>query len=569
MALLHDNYLDYSGIGCHYWIMFIRKKRSVRNGTEYEYLQIVRSRREGRKVRQEVIATLGRADKLVVDGEIDGLLRSLAKFSDKLRVVEAARLPDAAARTALQWGPALVFGRLWEQQGIPKILHKLAKDRKFEFDVERAAFAMALQRLCAPGSDLQGSGWLSTVEAPGFDVLALQHLYRTAGFLAEMKEELEEELSWVDRDLFSQDFDLLFIDTTSLSVYRDTEDELFKRGFSKKHRPDLPQIILCVIVNVHGWPVAWEAYPGNTADVVAMEKMINRLRKRLTIRDVVVVADRGMISKDIIKLITQDEDAPFQYVLGCRMRRQKEVSEEVLSRAGRYRTVKENLEVKEVRVGERRYVVCRNPAEARKDKAVRENLLNKLQEIISKQGPKSLIGNRGYARFLKVEKGSVSVNRQLIENDERMDGKYVLTTNTDLPADQVALTYKSLWRVERTFREQKSTLEICPIYHHCPHMAIGHIAASFLAMRLEVDLQRRLDLSEIDVSWPDLMRDLGQVQSIILDLEGNRYRLRTDMVGSSYQAFQAAGVRPPERVALLGPAPSTPDPADPAQISFL
>lgn len=553
----------------HYMAMFIRKKRSARNGVEYEYLQIVRSRREGRKVRQEVIATLGRADKLVGDGEVDGLLRSLAKFSDKLRVVEAARLPDAAVQPARQWGPALVFGRLWEQQGIPEILRKLSKDRKFDLDVERAAFAMALQRLCAPGSDLQGSGWLSTVEAPGFDVLALQHLYRTAAFLAETRQDLETELSWVDRDLFSQDFDLVFIDTTSLSVYRDTENELFKRGYSKKHRPDLPQTILCVIVNIYGWPVAWEVYPGNTADVVAMEKMINRLRKRLAIRDVVVVADRGMISKNIINLLTQDKNAPFRYVLGCRMRRQKEVNEQVLARAGRYRTVRDNLDVKEVMVGDRRYVVCRNPDQVKKDKAVREALLEKLEKIIAEQGAKSLVGNRGYARFLKVDKGSVSINPLVVESDARLDGKFVLTTNTDLPADQVALTYKSLWRVERTFREQKSTLDVCPIYHHCPHMAIGHIAASFLALRLEVDLQRRLDERKSEVSWPDLMRDLGQVQSIVMDLEGNRYRLRSDLVGSSYQAFQAAGVRPPERIALLGPAPSMPDPVDPTQTSIL
>src|SRR5512140_3187000 len=111
--------------------MFIRNKRSARKGAEYEYLQIVRSRREGLKVRQEVIATLGRADKLIVGGEVDGLLRSLAKFSDKLRVVEASRLPDAAARQARQWGPALVFGRLWEEQRIPDILGKMSKGRRF------------------------------------------------------------------------------------------------------------------------------------------------------------------------------------------------------------------------------------------------------------------------------------------------------------------------------------------------------------------------------------------------------------------------------------------------------
>jgi transposase len=251
------------------------------------------------------------------------------------------------------------------------------------------------------------------------------------------------------------------------------------------------------------------------------------------------------------------------------MRRQKEVNEEVLSRAGRYRTVRDNLEVKEVMVEDRRYVVCRNPEQAKRDKASREGLLEKLHKIITKQGTKALIGNKGYARFLKVDKGSVSINQQALEADARLDGKFVLTTNTDLAADQVALTYKSLWRVERTFREQKSTLEVCPIYHQCHHMAIGHIAASLPALRLEVDLQRRLDERKAEVSWYDLMRDLRQVQSVVVDLDSNRYRLRSDMVGSSYQAFQAAGVRPPERVALLGPVPSMEDNGEPTQTSLL
>lgn len=549
--------------------MFVRKKRSVRNGAEYEYLQIVRSMREGQKVRQEVIATLGRADKLLASGEIDGLLRSLAKFTDKLRVVEATRSPDLSAHRSLQWGPALIFGRLWEKQGIPEILNHLSRDRRFEFDLERAAFAMALQRLCEPGSDLGGSQWVANVEAPGFGDLAIQHFYRTAAFLAEVRSEIETELSWRDRDLFSQDFDVMFIDTTSVYVYRDTEDELFRRGHSRDHKPHLPQLVLCVIVNAAGWPVAWEALPGNTADVRAMEKMVKRLRKRLSIGKVVVVADRGMISKDTIKLLAEDQETPFDYVLGCRMRRQKEVNEEVLSRAGRYQTVKDNLEVKEVKVQDRRYIVCRNPIEARKDKVAREALVAKLEHIIAKEGPKALVGNRGYARFLTIDKQNVSVNRQAVEDDARLDGKFVLTTNTDLPAPEVAITYKGLWRVERTFREQKSTLEVRPIYHHCPHMAIGHIAAAFLALRLEVDLQRRLDESATEVSWPDLMRDLSQVHSAIIDLDGNRYRLRTSMVGSSYQAFQAAGVRPPETVKLLGPTPLGDPLEQPIQLSLL
>jgi hypothetical protein len=140
-----------------------------------------------------------------------------------------------------------------------------------------------------------------------------------------------------------------------------------------------------------------------------------------------------------------------------------------------------------------------------------------------------------------------------VQRDARLDGKFVLQTNTNLSAVEVAQTYKSLWRVERTFREQKSTLEVRPIYHHRDDTSIGHIVASFLALRLEVDLQQRLDERQTEVSWPDLMRDLCQVQSVLLELDENRYQLRTDLVGSAHHAFAAAGVRPPAPVTHLGP----------------
>lgn len=537
--------------------MFVRAKRSVGKGGEYEYLQIVRSVRDGQKVRQEIIGTLGRRDKLIASGELDGLVQSLAKFSERLKVVEAARSPDVTALSSKQWGPPVVFGRLWERQEIPGIIRRLARDRRFEFDVERTAFAMALQRLCSPGSDLQGCRWIDTVEAPGFDTLSLQHFYRTAAFLAHVRHDLEQELFWKGRDLFNRELDLVFIDTTSLYVYGENATELRKRGYSRDRRGDLLQYVLCVAVDKEGWPIAWEALPGNTADSKAFGRMVGALRERFAIGSVCVVADRGMISEDAIGLLTGDADAPYSYIFGCRMRRQKEVTEEVLSRAGRYLTVAENLEVKEVSVRDRRYVVCRNPIEVKKDQAARESLLEKLEQTLAKHGPKAVIGNRGYARFLKIAKGSVSINREAVQRDARLDGKFVLTTNTSMSAAEVATTYKSLWRVERTFREQKSTLEVRPIYHQRDDTSMGHIAASFLALRLEVDLHKRLDERGVMVSWPDLMQDLSRVQSVIIELEGKCYQLRTQLTGSSHHAFAAAGVRPPALVTDLGPIPES------------
>ena len=169
----------------------------------------------------------------------------------------------------------MIFGRLWEEQGIAEILRRLAAGRKFGFDVEHVAFAMTLQRLCAPGSGLQGFGWLETVE--GLPEIALQHLYRTNGFLVEVREELEKELFTRDWDLFSQELDLVFMDTTSVYVYRDTESEWRPRGYSRDHRPDLPQLVLGVAMDREGRPVSREVFPGNTVDPEAFEAMITKL----------------------------------------------------------------------------------------------------------------------------------------------------------------------------------------------------------------------------------------------------------------------------------------------------
>ena len=532
--------------------MFIRAKRSVQNGRTYEYLQIVESYREKGKVRQRVIANLGRRENLVAEGKVDALLRSLAKFSEKLKVVERVRSHGLEAHTARSWGAALVFGRLWQEQGLPEVIRRLAKPRRFGFDIERSCFAMALQRLCNPGSDLQGIGWLQTVEAPGFDRIELHHLYRTAGFLYDVREDLERELFFRDRDLFNQELDLVFIDTTSTFIWTEVETELRRRGYSRDRRPDQPQLVLCVAVDRRGWPVAWDVLPGNTADCKAMVKMIEKLRRRFNIRRTVVVADRGMIARGTIELLEGSAEAPFDYILGCRMRKQSEVNEKVLGRAGRFHTVADNLEVKEVVVGGRRYVVCRNPQEAKKDAEARRRIIEHLEKLL-KHGPKTVIRNKGFSRFLKVSKGAVSIDHDAVRADARLDGKFVLRTNTELPADEVALAYKSLWRVERTFREAKSTLEVRPIFHHRDDTSVGHIVGCFLALRLEVDLQRRLDERKVEVSWPDLMRDLEQVKAVEVTLDGNRYLLRTDMIGKSYEAFVAAGVRPPPKVTPLAP----------------
>jgi len=534
--------------------MFIRVKRSGTRQAPREYLQLVRSVRQGGQVRQQVLATLGRLEALRESGQIDALLRSLSRWTERMKLFDPLQKGVLSAAAARSWGPALLLERLWQEQGLPGILERLAEGRRFGFDVERACFALALQRLCEPGSDLQGSQWLSTVEAPALAGLELQHLYRTVGWLSEVRSELEQALFEKDRDLFTQNLDLVFVDTTSVYIYRDEPTPWRRRGYSRERRPELAQVILGVAVDDHSWPVGWESFPGNTADPVAMKQLVERLKARLPIQRITVVADRAMISKGMITLLESGQ-TPFDWILGCRLRTQERAIQEALASEGAYEPVAENLQVRERSVQGRRYVICRNPIEAAQDASDRAALLEKLRATLSRQGAKSMIGNRGFARYLKTQRGSIELNEDAIEREARLDGIFVLATNTELPPAQVAQSYKSLWRVERTFREQKSTLQIRPIFHHRDDTTLGHIAASFLALRLEVHLQRRLDEQGIQAPWAELMRDLRKVQAIDLELCGQRYRVRSPLQGWAGKAFTAVGVRPPATLTPLEPAP--------------
>jgi len=229
------------------------------------------------------------------------------------------------------------------------------------------------------------------------------------------------------------------------------------------------------------------------------------------------------------------------------MRRQCEVNEAVLSRAGRYHEVADNLRVKEVRVSDRRYIVCYNPQEAVKDAADREAIVRALEDRL-REGARELVGNRGYRRFLRVEKDAVTVDVKKIEAEARYDGKFVLRTNTTLPADEVAIQYKRLLMVEQFFRAAKSVLETRPIFHQWDATIRGHVFCSFLALVLVDELQRRLSAKGWKLEWDIIRQDLEALAQVEVREGEQWYLLRTTLQGAAGKVLQAAGVAVPPPV---------------------
>jgi hypothetical protein len=399
--------------------MFFRTKTSGPRS----YLQVVENRWENGRPRQRVLATLGRLDLLQQSGQLDALLASGARLARSVLLLSEhakGRLPTITTR---RLGPALVFQRLWQQTGCQRVIQSLLDGRRFEFDVERAVFLTVLHRLFDPGSDRAADKWKQSYQIDGCDVLQLHHLYRAMAWLGEelsedqqagktpfaprcIKDRIEEELFAHRRDLFSG-LQLVSFDTTSISFEGEGGEDIGQRGSSKDHRPDLYQMVVGAVLDGQGRPICCELWPGNTTDVTTLIPVADRLRRRFGIGTVGIVADRGMISRETIEALEQDERG-WQYILGARMRSQNEVKDEVLSRAGRYRVVHPRrlhsddpspLKVKEVWVDDRRYVVCLNEDQARKDAADREAIVAALREQL-RSGAKSLVGNKGYRRYL-------------------------------------------------------------------------------------------------------------------------------------------------------------------------
>ena len=284
------------------------------------------------------------------------------------------------------------------------------------------------------------------------------------------KDLIEEGLFALRRDLLTQLQSVLF-DTTSIYFEGQGEGTIGRRDHSKDHRPDLKQMIVGAVLDGQGRSICWELWPGNKADVTTLIPVVDRLRSRFGVTKVCIVADRGMISKETIEELERPERGSY-YILGARMRSQNEVKVEVLARAGRYRVVHFQrqtsedpwpLKVKEVQVEGRRYIVCLNEDEARKDAADREAIVASLQERL-RSGERSLVGNKGYRRYL-TSTGSdhFQIDEAKIKEAARYDGKWVLRTNTDLDTAEVALQFKRLWMVEAWFRSSKSLSQTRPI----------------------------------------------------------------------------------------------------------
>jgi len=550
--------------------MYIRKiSRRLADGTRVHYLQLAQKVRDPDTgvPRDEVLHHFGRADQ-IDQAQLRRLIQSLSRFLEPGEQATVQARLDGLGREleleqSLSYGGSYLLDQLWRRLGLDKALGQLLAERSFEHDIERVLFALVANRALDPRSKLAVERWVGRhVAIDGLDEVPVQALYRAMDFLAEHGEAVQEAVFFSMASLLNLEVDLLFFDTTSTYFEiqePDAEDEGLRRyGHSKDHRPDRPQVVIGLAVTRGGLPVRCWVLPGNTNDASLVERVQQDLAGWKLSR-VVWVVDRGMAGESQ-RLALQRGGG--HVIVGEKMRGGSAEAQEALSRPGRFKTVRDGLEVKQVTIEngsqKRRFVVVRNPQEVKRDRAARQRLLERLEgEIESLNARKDenkkqhtrrvceLKSHPSLGRYVReLKSGELRVDRGRVREEERLDGKYLLsTTDPSLSAEDVALGYKQLQDVERGFRTLKHTLDLRPLYHRLPERIEAHVLLCWLALLLV-----RLVERETGQGWERVRDELAAMHRANLLAKDGRFQMVTTPTQKQRKLLRKLELTPPKPV---------------------
>ena len=542
--------------------MYLRTiERKKKDGSAVRYVQLAHNVWDPVKGQStaKVVHTFGREDRLD-RAALERLVGSISRYlgierpaagDDPARDLDGlVGLRPVASRPV---GGGWLLDAIWGQLEIDKTIKKLLKGRRLDADVERVLFMLVANRALAGEahkSKLASLTWLESVQLPGVGELGTDPnvCYRAMDFLLEVEDQLAESVYWATADLLDLEVDLLLFDTTSTYWQIEQEDPppdeqpddgdqdlepgpdtpidaepertagFRSRGESKDFRSDLPQIVVGMAVNRTGIPIRVWSWPGNTPD----QPLIRQVKKDLKawkLGRVVWVVDRGFTSATNRRYLQRGGG---HYIMGEKLRSGSKDAQAALKRQGRYSTVAEGLQVKQVVLDDGtmrdRFVICRNPDEAERDQTIRSQIVEQLEAAIagsdqlSQRKRAELAGalrtRPAYNRFLRTTKtGLLRINRGAIARDAKLDGKFLLrTSDPTLTPEDVALGYKQLLQVERGWRDLKLYLDLRPIRHQLEDRIRAHVLLCWLALLLA-----RIAENATSDTWRNLRRELHQI----------------------------------------------------------
>ncbi|MBI5568550.1 MAG: IS1634 family transposase [Desulfomonile tiedjei] len=534
--------------------MFLR--RSVVGG--HTYLRLVRAYRKEGKNKQEVLFNFGRLDALQATGQLDALVAGLSRFATQQRLIDLSQ--DLSIDEVYAFGAVHLALRMWEQSGLEKLFKRLGDLHPKRGAVwSGLAEGMVLSRFIRPCSKRRL--WLERWEKIYPDLLkvgasSLDGFYRAMDWLYVHRREVEQALfdRNGERDLFNQELDLVFYDTTTL-YFESADDQrgkLRRFGYSKEHRFDCVQVVLGLLVDREGIPVGYELFPGNTYDSDAVPAILEKLKSKYRIGRIIFVADRGMLSKDNLNAIRK---AHLEFIVGMRLWNVEAKRQETFYDRKRYRWMdkKSKLAIREMDFEGDRLILTWSQERAQRDAQVRSDLLATIRTKLNQaSNPKRFVTHRGYRQFLKgLEEGKPELNEEAIDLSQRRDGFFGVRTNIPagkMHAKEVYARYKDLWHIEDAFGEVKGPLETRPMFHWTDRRIEAHVLICLLAYYLEAVITRTLRQKKAGFTAGEMFRALNQVYAVPIQVRGTCAWVRNELKGVAAEGYRQLNLGPPARV---------------------
>jgi transposase len=493
--------------------------RTVKNNEGKQYLRIVESYRENGKTKQKIIANLGRVDLISVK-EAENIIKKLEVIfgiKEGLKIAEIEEEPEKK-----NYGIKAIVDRLFKKYDMEGFFKNI--DEKTRFDVQELLKVMVMNRILEPKSKL---GIFNDLEYYGFkkseeceDGIALHWFYRTLDVLSEKKKEIEKHMYRQRISLFNSKVDLVFYDVTTLSFETQQTNEIMQMGYSKDKKFNESQVVLGMSIDQDKMPVSFDIYPGNTFEGHTFKDTVETMKKRYNIGKVIVVSDRGMMSRKNIEIV---ENSDYEFIVGKSIKQIKKLN--VFE--GEFIELSEGIKYKEMQYEGKRLLIIYSQERAKKDKRDRLRLIEKAKKMLE-DGSIESKSKKGARKYLKEEsKQDYTLDIEKIEKDEKYDGYYGIITNTELNPKQILAQYHTLWKVEETFRTLKNYLETRPIFHWTEKRIKGHIVMSFVAYTMQRTLELELERKGIEYSHEKIREAIKNMEYIELKTQNQNFVVRT------------------------------------------
>ena len=524
--------------------MFVKKTKGGSENNPKIYYQLTESYREkGKKYsKHRVYLNLGSEEELIKNGKIDEITECIASIADNYMIINKN---EPHIKNIKLLGPILALEAAWKKLQMENHLKQMYADSKIQYDFGKAVKLLVLNKLCDPKSKLAINKWKNSLYSEDYKDITLNHLYKCLDRLADNKEILEKKLYDTTIELFKPNINLVFYDLTTMYFESQNEDDLRRFGYSKDNKTDCTQVVMAMAVTEDNLPLGYELYEGNTYEGSTVTDLIKKLKYKYEIEKIVVVGDKGILSK---KILSELDDNGYEYIVAAKVSKLPEKYHDEILDLDSYTRVNDELCIKEMEYEDRRLILCYSEKRAKRDENMRTMVLEKLNKRI-KTNPKGLTSSPAYKKYLNMDVQKVEIADDKVEKHARWDGFFgFYTNNEEFTGEYVLNAYKMLWQIEESFRVMKSTLNLRPIYHWTSRRIKGHIAMCYLSFYVGRYIQKVLAEKDINITIESCFDSLSEIHAVELQGVKKLFHTRSEIEGLNNKILRGLGCKIPSYV---------------------